>query len=260
MADTGDVGHEKRRHDRFVVRLPVELAVGKKTSSGETVDVSFGGLFVHTSGPPPLRQLVKVGLRLPPKDTPISLMAMAVFVEEDSGRPDRGVGLQLFGLDPSSRERWETFVKHVRTLPRVEKVSEQRASLTPIEDEPPSWDRVRPEIRIQVHRVEDLQRILEREVARGRIYVRTPLYLEPGRHVELQIIHPRGGRTFVLLGEVDQKVERPGFEGLRILLPEPNPEELSAFRSFIADDRPPTIDLEMDAIGDMEMLERDEAS
>jgi Tfp pilus assembly protein PilZ len=253
------VSREKRRHDRYRIQLPVELSVGKKVSRGETVDVSFGGLFVRTEDPPPVRQLVKLELRAPPKDERLALMAMAVFV----GPPDpasgmSGVGLQLFGLDPEVRERWEAFVKFVRTRPGTDAGSEPPAA-EPGAAEPPSWDQVRPEIRIRVGDVEHLERILQQELERRRMYVRTALYLEPGRRVELLLTHPVTGKSFSLQGEVDDKVERPGFEGLRILLPELAAEEKSALARFVREVRAPTLDLDEGALADIEALEREQA-
>lgn len=253
------MGSEKRRHDRYYVKMPVELVVGKASAPGETVDVSFGGLFLRTPHPPPARQLVKVALKLPPKDRPITLMAMAVFVEPPKSEPEHipGVGLKLFGMDPSLQERWESFVKYVRTMPRTEVVSADRASEQPLEDLAARWGGMLiPEIRIKMRTLDDLETILKRELQKGRMYVRTSVYLESGTQVELQLLHPNSNRTYSLTAEVDHRVEQDDFEGLRVKLPNLEGRELSQFQRFVQTGALVTIDLDSASLADPEMVER----
>lgn len=255
------MGSEKRRHDRYYVRLPVDLVVGKTKTSAMTVDVSFGGLFLKTARPPPPRQLVKVTLLLPPKDREVSLMAMAVFVE---GHPDdhgmRGVGLKLFGLDDDLQERWEEFVKHVRTIPRTEKVPEGQAEKAPTDEDSGAWSNLLPELRIRTRTRQDLRNILNLEIRKGRMYVRTPVELPPQSGVELHLVHPDTSRTFSFVGEVDRKVKENGFVGLRILLPPFDGAKVKAFQRFVESDAVMSIDVDSDDLERNEDLDADRSA
>lgn len=93
-----------RREARFDVRMPVEVYRGKNTHSLETSDVSFKGLFVKTSDPPPLRSLVRLRVTLPGRA--FEAHAMVVHVVDGSG-----VGLQFWGLSGSDRAAWDEFVR-----------------------------------------------------------------------------------------------------------------------------------------------------
>lgn len=341
----------------------MELVIGKSRVLAETGDVSFGGLFIQTEEPPPLRQLVKIMMRLPPEDQPVVLMGMAVFVERRRAAGEKpGIGVQLFGLSPETREHWERFVRHVRSMParpspearsdapeepssgpadRPDAAEAPPASMGPgaedaaasvplaepaeapepsppiakngsgarsdtfvarnvpwtnlepeeatppvpsgrrvkaeghvgsppaasrrqraVEDpehvgrEPPwlDWASLRPELCIQIRRRADLRVILERELARGRMYVRTPLHLENGVQVDLHVVHPDTGRSFKLEGTVDCRVDKPEFAGLRVLLPPLSGAIRAEFERFVYREFV-TVDLEMDEIAPPDLVE-----
>ncbi|MBX2813576.1 MAG: PilZ domain-containing protein [Myxococcales bacterium] len=229
------MGSEKRRHDRYSIRLPVELVNGTTSTPGETVDVSFGGLFIRTSVGPPARQLVKVKLKLPPRNIEVVLLAMAVFVEKQA--PENlqpGAGLQLFGLDPQTQEIWEAFIRHVQTLPHAARVPQEKAEQQPVEDHNARelWSAMMPEFRITTRSIQDLQKILRFEFSRGRIYVRTEVTFPPKTRVEIHLVHPLSNTTFSIIGEVNSVVNTSHFTGLRIALPKLNPnaeQQLSRF-------------------------------
>ena len=228
---------EKRRHDRFYARLPVVLHMGRTQQRSETVDVSYGGLFVATSEPPPVRQLLTIEVTVPEEDAPISLMAMPVFVDPDGSRSGApGTGLKLFGVDKPTQDRWEKMVRHIRALPSTRPVPGNNGDA----DAPPPppchdgrWSHVLPEVLIRVDSTARLRTILLREFGRGRIYVRTPLELQAGAAVELRIEHPASHEIFVLEGAVDRRVDRTDFEGLRVLLPNLTDFVKVQFENFI---------------------------
>ena len=238
------MANEKRRHDRFYVTLPMRLQSGGAWVEAETVDVSLGGLFIRTPRPPPLRQLVKAVVVLPPDQNECTLMAMAVFVGP-AHNAWTGVGLQLFGLDPSTRSRWEVGVRHVQTLPNVRTVPDVDAREAPVETSEP-WERLVPELRVRLQNVSDLENILSRELPKGRMYVRTSVHLDSGTEVELQLMHPHSESTFSLAGRVDTRVQRTQFDGLRILLAPLDEARKSALSSFVRNARV-TIDIDSDA-------------
>ena len=254
------MGSEKRRHDRFYISLPVELVVGKTTTTAETVDVSFGGLFLRTTEPPPARQLVKLNLRIPPKDKPLTVMAMAVFVEEvKPSHPKAGVGLKLFGMDPQLQDTWEQFVRHVQTLPRTQVVPEKHAEQLPVEETSSPWSSLIPELRIRVRSINDLKKIAQRELARGRMYVRTPLFFPPETKVDLQLVHPSSNQTYSIIASIDGKITKPDFEGLRVNLPALTRAQKQKLVFFIRHGRSVSVDIEGDSLADPDLVEREKA-
>src|SRR3954465_14067891 len=94
-----------RREARVDVRVPVVVFRGKKAVSLETSDVSFKGLFVRTTDPPPLRSLVRLKVALFHRE--FEAHAMAVHVVSDGEAP--GVGLQFWGLSGPDRTAWDDF-------------------------------------------------------------------------------------------------------------------------------------------------------
>jgi hypothetical protein len=117
-----------RREARVDVRVPVTVYRGKRPLELETSDVSFKGLFVCTSDPPPLRSLVKLRVALVGREFEAHAMAVHVVLpkhderhDEGTGAPHQpGVGLQFWGLSGSDRAAWDEFVRglvHARRGP-----------------------------------------------------------------------------------------------------------------------------------------------
>jgi hypothetical protein len=104
-----------RREARVDVRVPVVVYRGKSPVSLETSDVSFKGLFVRTTDPPPLRSLVRLKVAL--FDREFEAHAMAVHLvatndeRQDGERHEPGVGLQFWGLSGPDRTAWDDFVR-----------------------------------------------------------------------------------------------------------------------------------------------------
>lgn len=108
-----------RREARVDVRVPVIVYRGRSPVALETRDVSFKGLFVRTTDPPPLRSLVRLKVAL--FDREFEAHAMAVHVVAAGGgrkekgvegdHPEPGVGLQFWGLSGPDRTAWDDFVR-----------------------------------------------------------------------------------------------------------------------------------------------------
>jgi hypothetical protein len=103
-----------RREARVAVCVPVLVFRGRKAVSLETSDVSFKGLFVRTTDPPPLRSLVR--LRVTLLDREFEAHAMAVHLVSacqttpGGGEHVPGVGLRFWGLSGPDRTAWDDFV------------------------------------------------------------------------------------------------------------------------------------------------------
>lgn len=251
------VGSEKRRHDRYLIRLPVELLTGKDSLPAETVDVSFGGLFIKTASPPPQRQLVKVKLNIPPRDLELMVMAMAVFVGQPKPNETMtGVGLKLFGLDVKTQQIWEQFVRHVQTMPKTEIVSPDKSTPLPLEEAKGPWSALLPELRIITKSLQDLEKIVKRDFKRGRIYVRTNTVLTENTKVEIQLVHPLSNTTYIMTGIVDKNINTSDFRGLKIKLPQLTDIQKKRISSFFKKGSSQlTIDIDSEALADPSLLE-----
>src|SRR5437879_9263497 len=105
-----------RREPRYKVHIYCTLVRGKEESRLITEDVSTRGLFLRTTNPPKLRQLVKIVLQLPQQREEVTFHGMATHVEpaESANGKVPGVGIQLYVADERQRSRWERFVRDVR--------------------------------------------------------------------------------------------------------------------------------------------------
>lgn len=224
---------EKRRHDRFYAELPVEIVRGAASEHTRTVDVSYGGLFVRTDRPPPLRQLVTLRIGVPDSDEPLVVMAMPVFI--DAAGPDGtspGVGLKLFGLDPAAQQKWDATIGWLKTQPDAEMVPPHSSKAVPPSLDLPLAGRALPELSVRMNSLADLEAFMNKDLVRGRVYVRADAVLEPGTLVEVRLIHPVTYEAFVLAGVMDQRVEKNGFVGVRVKLEALETETRVAFERF----------------------------
>ena len=141
-----------RREARVDVCVPVVVYRGKNPVALETSDVSFKGLFVRTTDPPPLRSLVRLKVAL--VDREFEAHAMAVHVVSTSSASDDaadgehrepGVGLQFWGLSGPDRTAWDDFVRGLVHARRAvaKKSSQETQSAHPALSEPATPSGVR---------------------------------------------------------------------------------------------------------------------
>lgn len=121
--DASAAAPEQRRAERYPFRLPVTLVRGREEIPLVTQEVSYHGFFLETDDLPPVRQLLRLRLLLPPYDRALDVHAMVVHHLAELDR-EPGIGVQLYALDRSARSVWENFVTAVRlgqieSLPRA---------------------------------------------------------------------------------------------------------------------------------------------
>ena len=162
-----------------------------------------------------------VELRLPPKNDPIRLMGMAVHVvrpETARGRTP-GVGVQLFGISPEVRARWDKFIMHLRVV-----VPLPDDAILP-EPPPPMvaglpadhvFDTYRPELRLRFSGPEELDRLSSTSFAKAPLFVRTEVFLAAGTSVWIQLLDPFEDRTHTISAVVIEQVTQPDFIGLAV--------------------------------------------
>lgn len=247
------MGVEKRRHDRFPIALPATLTRGKKSGPATTVDVSLGGLFLCLPDPPPLRELVKIDIAVAKDKPPLHLMGMAVFVRQPN--PDKGikggVGVQLFGLDPDTTEKWSDFVSRVRAHnqknPKPKPVPTTPTPAPPPQAGPVPEKKRRVELRIQGANVEQLRGAMARCAKDGSMRVHTELHLEPETRVSLVLVHPTEERQFTFEGWVISRIHRPDFKGVSLLLLDYAMKH-AEFEQFLEEEIHVTVDVDIASI------------
>lgn len=137
-----------RREVRVDARLHVYVVRGRQRVKVETTDVSFKGLFLKTSDPPPVLSLIRLRVVLPQREIDAHAMAVHVVTVDDIGesddRRDLGVGVQFWGLAGPDRTAWDDFVRELiqskRPLKRLVEPIVAEPKETPTEEgtEPPA--------------------------------------------------------------------------------------------------------------------------
>ena len=230
-----------RKHARYPIRLPSYLIRGTKATQLYSRDVSFGGLFLHTNLPPPLRELVRIRMVLPPEQEEVNLLGMAVHRVEPGGTRSPGIGIKLYGNDPQTSRRWDAFIRYVRqysgdprettsTTTAWPKAPEARAALA------------RRAIRVRIPTLEDLWTIADRDLVRGRTAIRTELYFDRGTTVTLELVHPRSKKTFDVRATVEEPFRRGPMTGLALGL-EVDDGVRGRFSAFLDDEIHISLDL-----------------
>jgi Tfp pilus assembly protein PilZ len=228
MAAEAASGIEKRRSPRHPIELPVELIEGKRTRLVRTVDVSRHGLFLATDEPPRERYLIQLSVKLPTGPLPATAFVSRT-VSPSSGRR-AGVGVQFFALSASSKERWDAFVFDLAGLKPPPQATSELAKRT-------------PDGATFLIKLKDTERLLEfyeKNVARGGLYMATPVIKESGAEVALVVIHPDTEHELILTGKV-VRVCTDAPKGMEIKLATPNAER-ARFLEFVTTGQGPSAD------------------
>ena len=192
---------KKRRDTRYEIRFPAQVRHERRTDSFFSEDVSFNGVFFRTDTPPPLRRLVTMRLVLPPGETALLAHGMVVHVVDYENAFERvpGFGVQLYGLDSTTRNIWQQFVREV-------------AACCPLSPYPPldvptripgqakraSGIRQTAVLHVAAANTNELQELCEADVRRGRMCIATELDLYEGMPVVVHVAHPDTDASFLL--------------------------------------------------------------
>jgi Tfp pilus assembly protein PilZ len=180
-------GSEQRRSPRHRVKLQVELIEGQRRRTLQTVDVSRHGLFISTDDPPRERYLLQLSIKIPTGPLP----ATAFVARTAQGRVP-GVGVQFFALSAQSKERWDAYI----------------FELSGVAPPPITGDIVKkPDVATFLIKLKDKRRLnefYEKNVARGGLYMATPVIKEAGAEVGLVVIHPDTEQEYFIPGTVER--------------------------------------------------------
>jgi hypothetical protein len=225
----------QRRDTRYAIRFPAKLTHGKRTLSLLTADVGHGGVFLCTDSPLPLMQLVAVQLVLPVGDRALKSHAMTVHVVKPDNAHGRipGLGVQFYALDPTTRDSWAAFIRHVE------------AHCPPSPDQAPlrlprgftpepvrrRFERHTAVLKVEPATLAELEQVFERDVLTGNIFVPSPLDLPRGAAVVVYVAHPVTAQPFLLEGSVLQRTDAP--RGLKVELRRVDRDTKEEFLDFV---------------------------
>jgi hypothetical protein len=205
------LARDQRKWERYPCRATVKIAWGKQVLEGESEDVSFTGLFVATDRPPPLRQLLTVDINHSTLGE-IRILAMAVHQAQPVPGRRQGIGIQLFGNDPSTKTRWESFVQKARMAWGGAPVENRPAPSSSIL----TSNKARPEIRLAFVSPTALRAFVVERLVKGPVSIATDLFLVPGSEVRLALTHFETGRCVGIDAVVGVDAEDAAPGSLRI--------------------------------------------
>ena len=199
--------HQRRRDKRYPARLPIRTRVRGSLNDLFSEDISFRGLFLCTTSPPPLRQLIRIETVLPPRNVPFATHGMVVHVVSPGDPAGRrpGFGVQFYGMG-DERRAWEAFVQYIQQSALA--LPDHRDSRPP-----PNGNRLAAGSGMQNSRryqrfpivlevrprdLEDLYRLYSRDVSGGGMFLATPREIAVGSEVRLDVRHPHNGSLFQL--------------------------------------------------------------
>jgi CheY-like chemotaxis protein len=105
----------QRAAERRAVRIPVQCREPSHEYRAQTRDLSFTGMFLACSPPPPVGRHLDLSFRIPPQGRGPSIQAEAEVVRSVDPSPDShrlpGVGVRFLGLDAGLKARIGRFVR-----------------------------------------------------------------------------------------------------------------------------------------------------
>jgi|GEM_PF-1152140 len=107
----------KRKHERFGVRLIVEVKDRKGKHPLPTGDISRYGLYLITADPRPERQLIQMIIKFPHNGEEIDVMGQVMWCNRGGGQREEktpGMGIKFFSMPDEPRRMWEEFVELLR--------------------------------------------------------------------------------------------------------------------------------------------------
>jgi hypothetical protein len=229
----------QRQAPRLIIALPVHVVGAGGEVAMTTVDVSRGGLFLHTLDPKPLSHLIR--LRIDPGDGREILghgVVVRVVNAEEADRTgvEPGMGIEFYGFGGDPRHRWEKLLERLASAG----VESKRKSLTPLPPQPLRCDAVhklprRDRILLLIHaeNVEQLYEICDIHLQAPVMTVRTPVQLPPGTAVDLRVSHPLSRDVYDLRGTVERVIDHGPARGLEVALTPGVETRGQSFRDFI---------------------------
>ncbi len=215
-----------RREERYPIRIPVVLRIGRVTHNYLSGDVSYRGIFVCTDVPPVLRQLITIEAVLPPNNTEFSSHGMSVYTlhPDNAGKRSPGVGVQFYAQSQNDRRIWERFVDHARHNPPAM----PQDTIDPIKRKHP---RVDARFEVRPHDLNELETLFTRDISKGGMFLETDMRIAVGLKLAITIYHPVTRRAFTIDSVVKRCSATPHGVGLEFV--DLTEDRRNAFGSFV---------------------------
>jgi hypothetical protein len=188
-----------RKFERFPLRIPATLIVGRKEIEAVTENVSKTGLRLRTDAAPADRRLVQVRIALPPDGDQATFSAITTHASPAGGTRAPGVGVHLYGNGPELIARWERFLKHAATRWKdpAEAVLVAKATTMPLIDPVRRrFERVRAVLEVRYPSVDQLLPLTSRDVSMGGLFLAADALREVGDELGLEVVHPLTAERF----------------------------------------------------------------
>ncbi len=200
---------EHRRSQRRIARVAVDISDGRNRLSAYTRDVSRHGIFLCTDVELRERFLVQLVLHVP--KGPLSTTGFVV-----RGERGVGVGIQFFALSAAAKLQWDHFIGGATPQPQLDTsdLPDRATFLVKLRDRA---------------RLEDF---VDRNYARGGLYMATPLLKAEGVPIALVVVHPESKEEFLIEGEVARVCRTPP-KGMDVRFAIPDPVQMAMFQTFV---------------------------
>jgi hypothetical protein len=201
-----------RRYVRHRVRIPVCARYDGLDRDLQTDDISYGGMFVATDAPAPVRELIRVELPGVRTASGAALRVCAVVAHVvEPGSPRRpGMGLQLYGISREDRVAWVTFVDA-----EAAKVPDRApADSTPLIMDAIATGGVMPQVRLVPDDVAEINELYARLLTGRPVIVASGIALDAGELLHCELVHPSSRQSLALPLTVLRQVttdRRPAF-------------------------------------------------
>lgn len=206
--------HERRRHPRLAMSVPLKLRTAEGEQTLMTSDISRAGVFVRTDTKFERYQLVRILVRLPTIGEEISVLALvARVVRPDSPEGKHsgpGVGLSFYSIDMTSQDAWDGFVAATEADQRndTHHVVPRNADKDFVEPVRRAHPRIPLEMSAHLETDDALYACLTSDISIGGSFLHTDESLEVGEQVRVFFIHPMDESEFV----ADATVVRRGHD------------------------------------------------
>ncbi len=192
---------------RFRCAVPVTLRRKGTDLHLLTSEVSFKDAFVRTTAPPPANSLVRIVVTLPPDDAKITLSAHVTEIVLADANPDHypGFTARFMGLDGPAKERWEALVQSLRGEDLGAKDTTVVFAPLSYLDLFQSQGPAAGDLWLRPASVEELDRIVRKDVPNGSVLIPTETPVTPGANVTIQLLHPVTQTVFAIDGVVRRR-------------------------------------------------------
>ena len=189
-----------RRDRRFPAQVPVTILSLRGDVSGVTENASYRGVLIRTEQSPPARQLVRLRIAVPGHGDIVTNGMVVHLASVGAGVTE--VGVSFYGLDGQPRAAWEKFIQSLQASERPAAGDKAAPASSPAGPREAGRELV-----VAVASVDALERLVSRDIARGRLRIQADPSLVVGAPVCIRLVHPETHASLVLDGKVRLRLD-----------------------------------------------------